>query len=990
MSLDGSWSWDGSIISLPSTHSLSSSSTPSPPSRSRHPSTRSLTASADDDALRGPPAAAIMTPEPLSPSSSAVGEGRSRLPTSSADSPSHAIDNLYKAPTPPPPAYNPREHTHAHALALHLLHDHPRSSLASPPSSPTPSSSSSFPDPRSRLPSVEATRMTGRGRGRTGSVSSTASTDGSAHEGGGESLASGVSSAGEDDHHHAQGLVMPSLHLGGASHSLRREEKPACQEDKATLAKKREPVKVLVLGKTADERRTLATLLSLDDDLRAATSSSSVADLGYSFLSTRPSEPSSDSNAPPQNAPPTARSGIFQPLQPATPSSVSSHPAFVSLFHPVETADTDPSRLSAELLQPLEQLEAKLNRGYPTTDGLLDLVEKAGCGEFEAALFLFSSPPTATEIALARPLSNLIPLLPVLILPPSPTGKPQKTAALEQAVCEQFGTAGVRWVGGLSVAEKEKERNAGKSRSLYLLPHDLFVHNPPSFPSSASGDARHRSGGPSSAASSAPPSAPLSGGSTQASSPASEEPPSTSSAPRTGPTSLTASQELPPAPPSPAFTAASGFSSFASSSAFSAHSSSGASSSSRSPSLASSRRSSSRHRAHHSSHSRTKDRLDSQQYSNSLASLRALQALVHSPLAGVALRKERARQFLEWREVEVAARGFGAQAEVEEKARGWGEKALEAEGGQGGGRRDLDFSRKAAERKAALRAAQEERTPQAASGERDDGDVLASTDDEADAEDPDEHDEHDEHDDLGGASFRRDGTARNSFSGFSASSMDPTTPRVSHRPLAGLAAFSRGSEADEEEASASGSGYFPRYREPSSPSASSQGFFSAPPPSSEDPLVASTSSLSSASSAPSSSHGGLSASSVLLFPLASTTDPFHLPSLLHLVGLNLRLGLFSLSPAPPSSASSADSDAELKPRRSGQSSKSNSAGGWGTFVRAATLVGLVFAAGVVVGASVSSSSSSSGMEAQPLPASAWVTLGAAAKAAGAAQRGKWW
>ncbi|KAL8276831.1 hypothetical protein RQP46_010762 [Phenoliferia psychrophenolica] len=107
----------------------------------------------------------------------------------------------------------------------------------------------------------------------------------------------------------------------------------------------------------------------------------------------------------------------------------------------------DQSELVRALERPLERLEAFLNPEYPSTLGLADLVSSQLAGEFEACLMLFSAPPLPSEVHLARQISHLLPLHPILILPPppSPTSKPQKTAQLILAVRSQLTRAGVRF-----------------------------------------------------------------------------------------------------------------------------------------------------------------------------------------------------------------------------------------------------------------------------------------------------------------------------------------------------------------------------------------------------------------------------------------------------------------------------------------------------------------------------------------------------------------
>ncbi|BGP31724.1 hypothetical protein JCM10296v2_003498 [Rhodotorula toruloides] len=657
---------------------------------------------------------------------------------------------------------------------------------------------------------------------------------------------------------------MPSLHLGqpALSNSSRgaTEERPVRQ------------AKVLVLGKTADERRPLAMLLSNDDDLQRLTSGASVAgatDMSFSFLSTKPrSQPEARPRSPPADS-----NGLFDRISSSQHSSV-------VLYQPSNSLEGE--KLLAELARTLERLEAKLNREYPSTTGICQLVEAAGCGDFEACLYLFSAPPTACEIALARPISHLIPLLPVLILPPSPTGKPQRTTALSQAVQDQLDSAGIRWV----PARPSPRGRANVGGALYMLPGDLFArHDAQDFVDDAPRSSPTSEGGP----------------------------PSSSS--------LSSSQELLPpsqissAPPSTAGEA-SGARSLAASAPSSTRSSESLSS-----------RSSSHRRYPPTSLFSTSDAL-----SSSLADLTRLQHLLHAPSSPDYLRKERARAFVEWREVEVAARGITVRG-VETLPVEWGEETVrwtsgeesggEGEGQRGGKRTELEFSKRVAVRRQTL----SRRTTSAPltagpgqSGVDDDGDVLAASDDEEAHDSPAA-----KHHDSLGTSFTN----------------DPLTPRCVTRdlpvPLASMATVVLGAETSPTGGDAN-EGYFPRYSSPS-PARSHTA------PHLDNVLESSTSSLQSSNA---------SGASILVLP---SSDPFHLPSLLHLVGLNLRLSIFApaLSPATSSgTASSLDSASEddaSSQREERREKRQASRGGWG-WLRTTAVLSLVFAAGVAVGTQI--------------------------------------
>lgn len=270
--------------------------------------------------------------------------------------------------------------------------------------------------------------------------------------------------------------------------------------------------------------------------------------------------------------------------------------------------------------------------------------------------------------------------------------------------------------------------------------------------------------------------------------------------------------------------------------------------------------------------------------STSLADLHRLQAMVHDPASVAMLRARRARAFLEWRDVEVAASGAGAgeSCRVPEE---WGEKMLEQEEHGGSGRRMLDFSRRVAERRRVLArralssATKDEAALSASHNEEDDGDVLATSDDERELAD-----EHDADDRAGASSF----------------ATDPMTPRCTQRPLLSpLATRSGGVPARSDS-------YFPPLDDPTSPADALA--------SSTHSLATTASSSSSGNTSSRSTRTSLGASSLLVLPSA---DPFHLPSLLHLVGLNLRLAVFapSFTSPPGSSAGSAASAAGGEERR---------------------------------------------------------------------------
>lgn len=194
-------------------------------------------------------------------------------------------------------------------------------------------------------------------------------------------------------------------------------------------------------------------------------------------------------------------------------------------------------------------------------------------------------------MSFARIISLVLPLFPVLVLPPPPTSRPQKTSALVDAVQLQLTSAGVRWCSAF-------ETLAGtttKQSTFYLLPSLLLEPN---------------------------------------------------NSQSSGPSSLTSSQEL--RPPSPGF------------------------SSDRSSSPASINR----------------------------GDLDRLRELVGTQSSRERIRRNRAIAFLDWREVELAARG-GAVWDAEKLMREGRDAPVNE-----GERRDqigLDFSRRVGERREVLK-----------------------------------------------------------------------------------------------------------------------------------------------------------------------------------------------------------------------------------------------------------------------------------------------
>ncbi|GAA5904270.1 uncharacterized protein JCM6883_006430 [Sporobolomyces salmoneus] len=831
--MEDSWtSWDGSLVSLHS--SMAASTRPSSPSLSL--SVESLRR----ESISPPPPAAIRTDTAPYRSSYRY----LTPPAINTRPPSPQSD-----PAPPASSLAP------HPLASILLSD------LSPLASPAPSNSS-FPRSasHSRINSAAASPNSssrpGRGRTRTRrgtSVSSTASNDGSAPT----DEESGTSSAEENHDHQGGGLVMPSLtlhddrpHRNSITSNSRSREQP--REGHIEGRK----VNLLVLGKTAEDRQTLTALLANDEDLKRQESDSSF-DLSYSFVSSIRSHHVRSSS---EKSEPTSQ-GLFSQSGACGSGITLSHP-------PNDESKTD--ELLEDLKRPLEQLEAKLERSFPSTGSLSNLVSASGVGYFDASLFLFSSPPLPCEIAFAKSVSHLLPILPILILPPSPTSKPQKTSALSNAVVQQLDSAGVRW---LSIEAFDRRESRSPTRKgctkssdicggpISMLPHDLFVQHPPAHYASSSSTNR-------------------------------ETPTNSFPSPNSEPTSLTTSQELPPL--SPTFTTAS--------SSYRSSSSRASSTRSLSPSSTNGRNTANLHHL-------------------TLLDLHRLRRVLHSNSGPERVRRARAETFLEWREVEVAARGV-EPVEIEFLPKEWEEKAVECEGTGKGGRRGLDFSKRVAERRKALgRPSSTPDEPETRrivpDEEEDDGDVL---------------------------DMKEDDHRRPSVS----SAQDPTTPKPSFRhlpstfaPLSTPTPTSSSSSSNESSSSSNRTSS-------SSARSPSPSYF---PPFPAAPLSASIVSLPSTASDLTDSSKSSTASIVLL----RTCDPFHLPSLLHLVGLNLRLALFRSDVPRGDTRSLKETEQEEEEKRSSSSSRSSSAktnsntnGWWKTFA----VFSVVFAAGVVAGIQV--------------------------------------
>ena len=307
--------------------------------------------------------------------------------------------------------------------------------------------------------------------------------------------------------------------------------------------------------------------------------------------------------------------------------------------------------------------------------------------------------------------------------------------------------------------------------------------------------------------------------------------------------------------------------------------------------------------------------------STSLADLKRLQFILHDPSLSDTLHQLAALVFLEWREVEIAAAAAavanGSSRELstaEPRAdlpSEWGETLLEDERGASrdmgtNTRKALDFSRRVAERRRALQAS----AP--ATQSRGIAD-LEQTETET------------QEDEAEGAPITASTTRESTTS--SAYWTDPTTPRCIQR---GLPSFAGGvGGATTVDRAGGGEGYFPSTSNAGVPWLDSASEFASP----------STEEVEQPTSAP----RPLSPTSLVYL---SPADPFHLPSLVHLVGLNLRLAFDPAAGLARSASSSAATDAEAAGE---EVAKSTSVWSWW---RTAATVGLVFAAGVAIGAHV--------------------------------------
>lgn len=183
-------------------------------------------------------------------------------------------------------------------------------------------------------------------------------------------------------------LLMPSMRI---SHNQRATERPyrrnlSVQTDLSRLdISQRKCSRILILGKTCEQRATLAKLL---DDLLVsetgggddASSLAGETDMSASFCSAPVNDRFRDTGRA-LDAPELA-SGIF--------SYLSSHTTHCK-FAQISSENIPTNEIVQHLTTALEHMESMINPNYPPCAGLLQLIEEHGVGEFDAALLLMSS-----------------------------------------------------------------------------------------------------------------------------------------------------------------------------------------------------------------------------------------------------------------------------------------------------------------------------------------------------------------------------------------------------------------------------------------------------------------------------------------------------------------------------------------------------------------------------------------------------------------------
>lgn len=287
--------------------------------------------------------------------------------------------------------------------------------------------------------------------------------------------------------------------------------------------------------------------------------------------------------------------------------------------------------------------------------------------------------------------------------------------------------------------------------------------------------------------------------------------------------------------------------------------------------------------------------------STSLADLKRLQAILQHPDSPTTLRRLAVQTFLEWRDIEIAAHGGPLLDSLVTIPATWGEQLLEdgdegvrPRSGRSGKRLRLDFSKQAAERRRILQASSRDAL-------RDPREVLTYNGGfRPETGEPEDTTE--------GAPITATTTRESTLT--ASYWTDPTTPRCMQRAL-------------------------PRPTLSGSPSISESYFPANGAPWATSPSRADDQPAAVAHPRPGSPTPKIAAQLLHL----SSADPFHLPSLIRLVGLNLRLVFGSASVLPVTSAVHTKDEASAATTNV-------------TWWRTLATVGLVFATGMALGARV--------------------------------------
>ncbi|SCV67485.1 BQ2448_5096 [Microbotryum intermedium] len=659
-------------------------------------------------------------------------------------------------------------------------------------------------------------------------------------------------------------LVMPSMRLSGphsattygSSESIISTYRSNEHDDAGRVTShalsshdRHQATKLLILGKSVEHRVTLARLLGMAPiptmyntaSHTPQRTDSQLDSMASSFWSIRTSEHGGahTRSSTRQSHPLACDLDTLEPLPHRSHFCEFSHPSSDDNMR--ELVDS----VARSITTSLEGMEALINPTRARSEDLVELVMRIGTNHFEASLMLFSSPPNAAEIALARILSQIIPVFPILVLPPAPASiRPQKTTALVEAVVAQLDWAGVRWtaaldhqIGGSVRARATTKRGPSP---LYLLPHELFTEK-------AFQDLN-------------------------------------------APTSATDGT----APPSPTFTASSSNGSAPD----------GSSSGSRSSSPA-----------------------------TTTGDLARLRTLVGTAGMRDRIRRANALAFLDWREIEIAAVGEtkaaspasdeGAcdGANLNHEALNNDTDSLPTRQDVKARRDSLDFSRRVAERRLLLKTVGKGAlTATRPSPSWVDlgvttellGALRRSTHEEATRRDP-------MTDSVSSLGSSNEGPSK---APASSSILEPDTPKCVSRSLPDSISPTGRSHSNTLELGTASSQRDPTFVAPTSPARAM------------------------------SAAGASRTNAFVSDQLPSPFDPFHLPSLLHLVGLNLRLSLMPW-PMQASQLPSEDVEKHSSSARHSHGYPSSASVGVRSWMSTAVIVGAVFLAGFFCGMGVS-------------------------------------